>query len=155
MSSSPVPTWSARLLVRHLGALTGDRIKLPPSVLEQILAEAGPDATLPSPLTFELVNGRTRRKIYGAVREFTAEEGEVAVGTGVAVSLGIVMKEPTQARVDDAMDLDEGLNGDGRVITGNGTDGDSVLVRLVALPKGKSIKLAPLDPDYLDISDMR
>ncbi|KAJ3048426.1 hypothetical protein HK097_010541, partial [Rhizophlyctis rosea] len=155
MSCPQVQNWSAKLIVRHLAALTGDRIILPPSVLIQILAAVGSDATLPSPLTFELVNGKTRRKLFGAVREFTAEEEEVVVGTEVANSLGITITEAKEAEVEDRMDVDGGVGGDAGSSSTNGTDQDSILVRLVSLPKGKSTKLAPLDPDYLDISDMR
>ncbi|KAJ3277898.1 hypothetical protein HK104_002856 [Borealophlyctis nickersoniae] len=154
MDASEVPKWSSRLVAQPSTELTGDRIALPPSCLEDILRLAGPNSTLPSPLTFELVNGSTRGKIYGSVREFTAMEGRVELSPATARSLGVVAS-------GDALEQAAG-NGDGEGSSVVAETSDAsietqhyVTVKLVQLPKATFAKLAPLEVDYLDISDMR
>lgn len=146
--------WSQRLIAHINPALTGDRLALPPSCLDQILQLAGPDAQLPSPFTFELTNHKTSSKTYGSVREFTATDGAIDVGKGIAETLGIVgstvLPEPSPM---------EGVEGVEGVLSDGLADvpllQEFLSVKLVTLPKGTYAKLAPLDVEYLDIADMR
>ena len=121
-SSSPLK-WTAQLKVtaadqKH-SALQGDKISLPPSVLQQLLSAStatvvSEDAlddfrfprnsqpqnlanrtrvdrhqNLPYPLTFRLVNAANGNLAYAGVREFTAEENEVGVSELLRQVLGI------------------------------------------------------------------
>ncbi|KAJ3342934.1 hypothetical protein HDU93_000593 [Gonapodya sp. JEL0774] len=80
---------------------------------------------LPNPLVFELVNFTTRRKCFAGVKEFTSDPGMVGMPEWMAETLGV-------------------------------TDSDSsITLRTTTLPKAKYIKLQPLQPDYLEISDIR
>jgi hypothetical protein len=49
----------------------GDKIVLPSSALEQLLAQAGSSGTLPSPLTFELRHPHSGATIHCGVKEFS------------------------------------------------------------------------------------
>ncbi|KAJ3101835.1 hypothetical protein HDU97_001009 [Phlyctochytrium planicorne] len=123
----PVPNWSkSGFTVVRTKELVGDRMKLSPDVLEQILSLAGSNP-LPSPLVFELVS-TNRSKLYGSVREFTCEEeGVVLVGDVVADGL-----------------LGKGVD-----------EGEISTIKLVVLPKCEYLKLAPLEENYLQIKDIR
>ncbi|KAJ3218737.1 hypothetical protein HDU67_004257 [Dinochytrium kinnereticum] len=128
----PVPRWSRTLRVLVDESLTGDRMKMSPDVLEEILNLAGSSA-LPSPLVFEIVSTRNRVKVFGSVREFTAAESDtVLVGDELARSL-------ISAGVEGIMD----------------DDTPTATVKLTALPKCDYLKLAPLEETYLKIPDIR
>ncbi|KAF2859890.1 hypothetical protein K470DRAFT_258421 [Piedraia hortae CBS 480.64] len=73
---------------------------------------------LPHPLTFRLVEPDSGRLIYAGIREFSAEEGEVAVS----------------AHLQDALGL--------------GPERLQVTVHAAQLPKGTFVKLRPLEAGY-------
>ncbi|KAI8999965.1 ubiquitin fusion degradation protein UFD1-domain-containing protein [Gaertneriomyces semiglobifer] len=117
--------WSRRLRVAFSKTLAGDRINLPPSVIDEFFSPAS--VSNGSPLTFEIVNSHSSVRVYGTVREFTAADDSVEVS----------------AVLGKALELEEDV--EGRYVT----------IRKVSLEKGAFAKLAPLDAEYLDISDLR
>ncbi|KAJ3181562.1 hypothetical protein HDU85_003504 [Gaertneriomyces sp. JEL0708] len=117
--------WSRRLKVTFSKTLAGDRINLPPSVIDEFFSPAS--VSNGSPLTFEIVNSHTSVRVFGTVREFTAADDSVEVS----------------AVLGKALELEDDV--EGRYVT----------IRKVSLEKGAFAKLAPLDAEYLDISDLR
>ncbi|TQV99035.1 ubiquitin fusion degradation protein [Cordyceps javanica] len=82
-------------------SLDGDKIILPQSALEQLLAAAASQAILqdshttsssqlPNPLTFRLVNPATNKAVYAGIREFSAPEGTVILSSYLLGALGLV-----------------------------------------------------------------
>ncbi|TPX32284.1 hypothetical protein SmJEL517_g04577 [Synchytrium microbalum] len=116
-----IPHFIRHLQVQVDPTLSGDRLILPVSLLNEILNLAG-ENTLPTPLQFLISRGR--RRIYGSVKEFTALDSAVHVSVNMASSL-------------------------------ESTNGDTVHVKWVELPKAESLKIVPLDEGYLQIQDMR
>ncbi|KAI8853296.1 ubiquitin fusion degradation protein UFD1-domain-containing protein [Chytridium lagenaria] len=128
-----IPRWSRTLKVVRDRSLNGDRMKMSPTVLEEILNLAG-SSPLPSPLVFEVVAAQSRLKVVGSVREFTVEEDDtISVGDTLANSL----------LGAESMDVDEV------------EDVPTATVKLVSLPKCEYLKLAPLEDTYLLIPDVR
>ena len=170
--------WSQQYTISRLESksLVGDKIILPPSALEQLLA-AAPTVTieasnrqpytstfdpynphtydaerqaraynvernkeLPYPLTFRLVNPENGRVVYAGVREFSGEEGEVALSSFLADALGIR---------SDKSGFEEKLFDDEQLVT-NGHDHQNTYVTIHAkqLQKGTFVKLRPLEAGY-------
>ncbi|KAF2766432.1 UFD1-domain-containing protein [Teratosphaeria nubilosa] len=130
MDESPQLTWSAQFAVTATRSprLSGDKILLPPSALEQLLSASSHSAQshdqppqLPHPLTFRLVNPQNGRVVYAGIREFSAEEGRAVLSAFLQETLGL-----------------EGHDGRGPVIT----------VHAKQLPKGTFVKLRPLEAGY-------
>jgi len=162
--------------------LPGDKLLLPPSALEQLLAAAPTVITqpstdqpytstfdpfnpyryaaeraaraqfeeqqqqLPHPLTFRLVNPQNGRVIYAGIREFSAEEGEVALSQPLREALGLKEQEvPTSVR-----------HGNGEEYMADGVEelaytdktSSTVTVHAKQLPKGAFVKLRPLEAGY-------
>ncbi|KAM0276178.1 hypothetical protein ACHAQH_007030 [Verticillium albo-atrum] len=146
--------------------LRGDKILLPQSALEQLLAasptppianqtfssrdafnpyaiqQSGPyreTSQLPNPLTFRLVNPLNGNAVHAGIREFSAEEGQVALGAYLMEALGIdnsVFEGKDSA--DNVVDL-----------TGDGTDeSPRITVHAKYLPKGTYVRLRPLEAGY-------
>ena len=65
--------------------LKGDRVRLPPSLLNELLNINGENTSLPQPFTFVLSRGR--RRVYVSVQEFTTEEATITVGPAIANAL--------------------------------------------------------------------
>ncbi|GAO50895.1 hypothetical protein G7K_5014-t1 [Saitoella complicata NRRL Y-17804] len=85
---SPIQ-WSKELIVQDHPA-SGDKIVLPPSALEEMLGGSSEtNRELPSPLTFALLNPRTRKLTHSGLREFSAEEGVVLLPKHVRESLDL------------------------------------------------------------------
>jgi Ubiquitin fusion degradation protein UFD1/Amino-terminal Zinc-binding domain of ubiquitin ligase E3A len=156
--------WSASLSVspNPPANLTGDKILLPASALEALLAAAPltdspPDTharpwtfnphtypasrlipernpTLPHPLTFRLVNPLNGRIVFAGIREFSAEEGHVVVSEGLRRALGL-------ENADNTPRQDVAVNGDAR-------EGSKISVIAKQLPKGTFVKLRPLEAGY-------
>ncbi|KAM5456871.1 hypothetical protein MaudCBS49596_001112 [Microsporum audouinii] len=159
-------SWTCKLSVtppNKTQKLTGDKITLPQSALEQILAavRSNPSSTLanplstdsnshnsfgtndprqqelPHPLTFRLVNPLNGRAVHSGIREFSADENEVSLSPFIRESLGI-----------------EHLNLD----TGSGTPPPNTLptvtVQAAQLPKGSYVRLRPLEAGY-DVEDWK
>ncbi|KAI5307381.1 26S proteasome regulatory subunit 8 [Ascosphaera pollenicola] len=131
--------------------LTGDKVLLPQSALEQILASepistsshssygrfdrraarTSPDRNrrLPQPLTFRLVNPQNGRAVYAGVQEFSAEEETVGLSPFLRQSL----------RIED---------------TGPSSPNSAVTIHTKPLPKGTFVSLRPLDAGY-DVEDWK
>ncbi|KAJ9483245.1 hypothetical protein VN97_g10165 [Penicillium thymicola] len=174
--------WSSQLLVaspERAPRLTGDKITLPQSALEQLLAAAPLQAVpsgnsrvltssfdpfnhhtfaaesrarqeveqrqqqLPHPLIFRIVNPLNGRFIYAGIREFSAEENEVALSTLLRDSLDIKDEEFLSA------------NGQPQDLTvpqlerePSPRTGPAVTVHAKQLPKGTYVRLRPLEAGY-------
>ncbi|KAI9324764.1 ubiquitin fusion degradation protein UFD1-domain-containing protein [Zopfochytrium polystomum] len=120
--------------------LRGDRIILSQSALDGILraSSAAGGTALPSPLVFAITNPANLRKVYGSVREFTAPFDD-------AVFLSSELREALDIRIDDEemVDADDG-------------GGPVVNVSLVStLPKCEYLRMAPMEPEYLELPDLR
>ncbi|KAI1759809.1 hypothetical protein GGR53DRAFT_119156 [Hypoxylon sp. FL1150] len=133
MAEQPPIKWSTTLNVASLTKysskdLGGDKIILPQSALEQLLAASSSSVSasssnpfrssyasasvrapyafdndpyqqqLPSPLMFRLVNPSNGNAVYAGIREFSAEEGEVLLSPYLAEALGI---EPTKGTSEE------------------------------------------------------
>ena len=124
MESASDLNWSSKFTVSNEPpprGLTGDKITLPQSALERLLAAAttSPTATdLPHPLTFRLVNPQNNRVIYAGIREFSAPENQVVLS----------------AFLRDALEIKEGL--------------EELTVHAKQLPKGTYVRLRPLEAGY-------
>lgn len=137
----------------------GDKIILPQSALEDLLAAAPSrqpsGATfasldpmnpysrslhetshqLPHPLTFRLVNPVTNQVVYAGIREFSAPEGVLGLSAFLSEALGIGMQE--RQCTSDANPDDSGT-------------APSAQITVVAqqLPKGTYVRLRPLEAGY-------
>ncbi|KKY35596.1 putative ubiquitin fusion degradation protein [Diaporthe ampelina] len=150
--------------------LEGDKIRLPQSALENLLSEstkqasnlgsaydpsnpytraarpqysdslAGFTGQLPNPLMFRLVNPANGNTVYAGIREFSAEEGQVALSPYLLKALDI-----------NAADLKDGNEVDSSIDL-TGTNGDSrraqISVDAKVLPKGTYVRLRPLEAGY-------
>ncbi|KAK4187051.1 putative ubiquitin fusion degradation protein [Podospora australis] len=178
----PQLNWSASLKVAHPSSvaskgLQGDKILLPQSALEQLLAAstitgfstahtftafdaANPysvaDARrersqyrethqqLPHPLMFQLVNPKNGNAVFAGIREFSANEGEVALSPYLIDALGIHEDEIQKLQFgnDDLVDL----TADEEVLAK--TPGVQITVKARQLPKGTYVRLRPLEAGY-------
>lgn len=147
--------------------LEGDKIRLPQSALEDLLSEstkqttnlgsaydpsnpyirsarpeysdslAGFTGQLPNPLMFRLVNPSNGNMVYAGIREFSAEQGEVALSQYLRDALDI---KEDGANVDAGnMDLAE---------TQGAIALPQIRVEARVLPKGTYVRLRPLEAGY-------
>ncbi|CAB4398482.1 unnamed protein product [Rhizophagus irregularis] len=114
-----------------ISTLEGDKLILPPFVLEEILRAASnnshndfSEAQLPYPITFQISNPRTQLITHGGVLEFNASDDKVYLPEWMYNSLS----------------LDEGAE---------------VTIRLKELPKGTWVKFRPMNSEYKKIKDYR
>ncbi|KAJ3029544.1 UNVERIFIED_CONTAM: hypothetical protein HDU68_011844 [Siphonaria sp. JEL0065] len=169
----PVPQWSKSLKVVQNASLKGDRLKMSSTALQEIIhASTDHNQTLPSPLFFQLTNKQTGIKAYGSVREFTAENNhvvEVSPLLAESLQLGVATDGPTAK-----LNKEKG-KGKGKIVQleEEQDSGDAMrleeeeqeeeqedwipdcTVKCVSLPKCEYLKIAPLDPSYLEIPDLR
>ncbi|KAI0836455.1 ubiquitin fusion degradation protein UFD1-domain-containing protein [Hypoxylon sp. FL0890] len=165
MAEQPEIKWSATLSVTSPTTysskdLTGDKIILPQSALEQLLAastssapsasvsnplrnpyvsttrapyafDGDPYQQLPSPLMFRLVNPSNGNTVYAGIREFSAQEGEVLLSPYLIEALGI-----------------ESNKGASEEATGDEIDVSRITVHAKHLPKGTYVRLRPLEAGY-------
>ncbi|KAJ9142463.1 Ubiquitin fusion degradation protein [Pleurostoma richardsiae] len=152
--------------------LEGDKILLPQSALEQLLAEStrhptgfgtGYDASnpylysrrpdfgdslagfvgqLPNPLMFRLVNTTNGKIVYAGIREFSAEENQIILSPYLSEALGIE-KSASREATSAADAVDLAPQGDARHSTNITITVDSRL-----LPKGTYVRLRPLEAGY-------
>ncbi|KAK1025953.1 hypothetical protein LTS16_022735, partial [Friedmanniomyces endolithicus] len=95
---------------------------------------------LPYPLIFRLVNPENGKVVYAGIREFSAEEGEVALSPFLRETLGL--KQDGGSKEDSmAVDGEEAVNG-------NGVPGPTITIHAKQLPKGTYVKLRPLEAGY-------
>lgn len=150
--------------------LEGDKIRLPQSALENLLSEstkqttnlgsaydpsnpyirsarpeysdslAGFTGQLPNPLMFRLVNPHNGNMVYAGIREFSAEEGEIALSPYLLEALDI--KEAGLNHGQTANDAQ-----DSTATNGPGAAG-AIRVEAKILPKGTYVRLRPLEAGY-------
>ncbi|KAH7186080.1 ubiquitin fusion degradation protein UFD1-domain-containing protein [Fusarium flagelliforme] len=154
----PTPLrWSSALSVLNPSTITtknlrGDKILLPQSALEQLLAAARSQAPatsnpwstdadsaqqLPNPLTFRLVNPKNKNAVYAGIREFSAEEGTMGLSPWLTEALGIQEDEYATKEVID-LEQDQRME----------LDGVHIKVEARQLPKGTYVRLRPLEAGY-------
>ncbi|VUC29797.1 unnamed protein product [Clonostachys rosea] len=163
MADTSSLSWSASLAVlpatsTPIKSLGGDKILLPQSALEQLLAASTSWTNgfgdfgqpprdsfhqLPNPLMFRLVNPKNNNVVYAGIREFSAPEGTIGLSSYLADSLGLEeqdMKQQLQPSRDDTMEVDDeasDLLGTLRIT-----------VHARQLPKGSFVRLRPLEAGY-------
>ncbi|EEY23554.1 conserved hypothetical protein [Verticillium alfalfae VaMs.102] len=148
--------------------LRGDKILLPQSALEQLLAaspsspthpnqtfsssrvafnpyathQSGPyreTSQLPNPLTFRLVNPINGNAVHAGIREFSAEEGQVALGPYLMEALGI----------DSSMFASESdTDSEAHMTSDQSKAYPRITIHAKYLPKGTYVRLRPLEAGY-------
>lgn len=172
----PSLSWSGTFSVLPLSAvgnLKGDKILLPQSALEQLLAAApsrpshgstftsfdpfNPYASstasrhfqhedsqqLPNPLMFRLVNPTNNNQVYAGIREFSAPEGTMGLSPFLRDALGL--------KEGDSITVNGSSNDDAIDLTGEEIAAESlerVTVHARQLPKGTYVRLRPLEAGY-------
>ncbi|KAI2637436.1 ubiquitin fusion degradation protein UFD1-domain-containing protein [Xylaria nigripes] len=166
MNEQSVLRWSATFtaFLPPVG-LKGDKIILPQSALEQLLAASNglSNATattvssfsaferqnsrvdsqqlLPTPLIFRLVNQANGNAVYAGIREFSAQEDEVLLSPYLMEALGISTDQLTPRRINHPFpDTDDSSN-EGFVFP-------KITVHAKELPKGSYVRLRPLEAGY-------
>lgn len=149
--------------------LRGDKILLPQSALEQLLAAARsrPSSTttgrsdpwsytasthsdvdsaqqLPNPLTFRLVNPKNKNAVFAGIREFSASEGTLGLSPWLTEALGIQDDEFVSPKevIDGEQDPAQQKSEQMDV------DGIHIKVEARQLPKGTYVRLRPLEAGY-------
>ncbi|KAL6918369.1 hypothetical protein FSST1_009864 [Fusarium sambucinum] len=137
--------------------LRGDKILLPQSALEQLLAAARslPSTTtrsdpwsytstdadsaqqLPNPLIFRLVNPKNKNAVFAGIREFSATEGTMGLSPWLTEALGIQEDEYTSSK--EVIDLEQDQIE---------LDGVQIKVEARQLPKGTYVRFRPLEAGY-------
>ncbi|KAG4257966.1 hypothetical protein FPRO03_02921 [Fusarium proliferatum] len=166
----PAPLrWSSALPVISPSAiatknLRGDKILLPQSALEQLLAAARsrPSTTtarsdpwsysssdadtaqqLPNPLIFRLVNPKNKNAVFAGIREFSASEGTLGLSPWLTEALGIQEDECVSPK--EVIDLEQDTAQDSERMD---VDGIQIKVEARQLPKGTYVRLRPLEAGY-------
>ncbi|KAG7412779.1 Ubiquitin fusion degradation protein 1-like protein [Fusarium oxysporum f. sp. rapae] len=166
----PAPLrWSSVLPVISPSAITtknlrGDKILLPQSALEQLLAAARsrPSTTtarsdpwsysssdadtaqqLPNPLIFRLVNPKNKNAVFAGIREFSASEGTLGLSPWLTEALGIQEDECVSPKEVIDLDQDTAQNSERMDL-----DGIQIKVEARQLPKGTYVRLRPLEAGY-------
>lgn len=170
----PQLKWSAQFIVlppsqTKAKDVRGDKILLPQSALEQLLAAsptppingastftahdpfnpfASPQSSayretsqLPNPLMFKLVNLANGNAVYAGIREFSAEEGQIVLGTYLMEALGISTPDfGSEGAKEAPIDLTEDVMDYERL--------PQITVHAKQLPKGTYVRLRPLEAGY-------
>ncbi|TVY61926.1 Ubiquitin fusion degradation protein 1-like protein [Fusarium oxysporum f. sp. cubense] len=166
----PAPLrWSSALPVITPSAiatknLRGDKILLPQSALEQLLAAARsrPSTTtarsdpwsysssdadtaqqLPNPLIFRLVNPKNKNAVFAGIREFSASEGTLGLSPWLTEALGIQEDECVSPKEVIDLEQDTAQNSERMDV-----DGIQIKVEARQLPKGTYVRLRPLEAGY-------
>ncbi|KAF5542290.1 PRLI-interacting factor K [Fusarium phyllophilum] len=166
----PAPLrWSSALPVISPSAiatknLRGDKILLPQSALEQLLAAARsrPSTTtarsdpwsyptsdadtaqqLPNPLIFRLVNPKNKNAVFAGIREFSASEGTLGLSPWLTEALGIQEDECVSPK--EVIDLEQDTAQENEQMD---LDGIQIKVEARQLPKGTYVRLRPLEAGY-------
>ncbi|KAJ4251020.1 hypothetical protein NW762_011670 [Fusarium torreyae] len=149
--------------------LRGDKILLPQSALEQLLAAARsrPSTTppnrsgpwpytstlhsdidsaqqLPNPLIFRLVNPKNKNAVFAGIREFSASEGTLGLSPWLTEALGIQEDECVLPK--ETIDLTE--QDPAQADQHMDIDGIQIKVEARELPKGTYVRLRPLEAGY-------
>lgn len=108
---------------------------------------------LPHPLTFRLVNSKNGNVVHAGIREFSAEEGEVALSPFLLEALGVAEPlekskpstlEASRAESPDVIDLTSSLID----LTNDEEEAPRITVHAKQLPKGTYVRLRPLEAGY-------
>ena len=157
--------WSGAFRVLHQDAVTsknlrGDKIVLPQSALEQLLAAAPsqaptngfhmrldpftPTATqqLPNPLMFRLRNPKNSSVVYAGIREFSASEGTVGLSPFLADALGLKDEDCT------SVDFATGSDSSAPIDLTDEDEKIQLKVEAQQLPRGTYVRLRPLEAGY-------
>lgn len=156
---------------RAARGLEGDKIRLPQSALEDLLSEstkqmtnlgsaydpsnpyirsarpeysdslAGFTGQLPNPLMFRLVNPSNGNTVYAGIREFSAEDGDIALSPYLLEALDV--KETSASTDGRSEEIAVELTG-----TNGYSDRPQIRVEAKALPKGTYVRLRPLEAGY-------
>jgi len=98
---------------------------------------------LPHPLMFQLVNKKNGSSVYAGIREFSAEEDEVALSSYLLDALGIKEEDLQDSLTsNDVVDLTEEKD------AASEDFGLRILVKAHQLPKGTYVRLRPLEAGY-------
>ncbi|OLN94143.1 Ubiquitin fusion degradation protein 1-like protein 2 [Colletotrichum chlorophyti] len=149
--------------------LRGDKILLPQSALEQLLAasprpsvpshstftsydpfnpyarrqlprDTDTSQQLPNPLMFRLVNQKNGNVVYAGIREFSADEGEVTLSPYLMEALGILPSDfGNESSGTDPIEPPSNMHWDAQ---------PRVTVHANQLPKGTYVRLRPLEAGY-------
>ncbi|KAM0550720.1 hypothetical protein ACHAPJ_008785 [Fusarium lateritium] len=149
--------------------LRGDKILLPQSALEQLLAAARsrPSTTtpnrsspwsytstlhsdadsaqqLPNPLIFRLVNPKNKNAVFAGIREFSASEGTLGLSPWLTEALGIQEDECVLPKETTDLVEQDPAQPDQHM----DVDGIQIKVEARELPKGTYVRLRPLEAGY-------
>ncbi|CAG8454258.1 9756_t:CDS:2 [Ambispora gerdemannii] len=126
-------SWSKKLLA-VTSILEGDKLVLPPIVLEELLEkfsqtseneeDTPSNSQLPSPLTFQILNPKTRLITHGGVLEFNSPDEKAYLPQWMYDSLSL-------------------------------SEGDEIVILHKELPKGTWARFRPLGLEYNEIKDYR
>jgi len=98
---------------------------------------------LPHPLMFQLVNKKNGSSVYAGIREFSAEEDEVALSSYLLDALGIKEEDLQDSLTsNNVVDLTEEKD------AASEDFGLRILVKAHQLPKGTYVRLRPLEAGY-------
>ena len=166
-------TYTAASSQHATNDLRGDKIILPQSALEQLLAASASASSsyssasngsahnpyisarpqhafyadshqqLPHPLMFRLVNQENGNFVYAGIREFSAEEGEILLGPYLREALGIQDGERREAL--DRAEANEDMDENQK---GFASSPRQITVHAKQLPKGTYVRLRPLEAGY-------
>ncbi|CAN8098013.1 unnamed protein product [Discula destructiva] len=155
---------------RAARGLEGDKIRLPQSALEDLLSESTTQASnlgssydpsnpyarsarpeysdslagfvgqLPNPLMFRLVNPANGNTVYAGIREFSAEQGDIALSPYLLDALDIKDMDSGEVQIEDATMDTTGAKAN--------TERPQIRVGAKILPKGTYVRLRPLEAGY-------
>lgn len=169
-------TWSGtfELTAKNNTKLVGDKIILPKSALEQLLAasvqstsEFDPRKTysadqsraspwrnnfqqLPQPLTFLLINTKNGESVHAGIQEFSAQEDEIILSKFLLEALNISTSSSTHVQNDSNDELSHQI----RANDTSGKEATRLTVHAKQLPKGQYLRLRPLEAGY-DTNDWK
>jgi hypothetical protein len=105
---------------------------------------------LPHPLTFRLVNTKNGNVVYAGIREFSAEEGEVALSPFLLEALGVA--EPKPKSKPASIHSDHSGSPAAPIDLTEDDDVEEEVPRITVhakqLPKGTYVRLRPLEAGY-------
>ena len=144
-------------------SLQGDRLKLPPSILERLLSADqnsshqdslynSPSGNIPQLLIFELQWGD--KKAYGSPKEFTSDPDTITMSADLAQALGL-HESPGGQDMTKTESLDSTYSESEDRMDVETLAGPRVQLRFVELPTGTAVHFSPLTTDFLEIEDMR